>query len=550
MDREASRFRSWLTGPRIGVAFFVVSLLGVLRANAFALRPPQWLSPDEGYASAIGLRLVHDGGLPYVNAVSQRGPLMYWIYELVVRVGGTFDVRAIRWGGIFFTELLVVCAFVAARSLGSRLGAGVAALFVALNISVFTNPSWGLALNGEIIAMSFVLLSFAATALALRDGATRPTAWLAVAGVVGALAPFTKQSAAGHVAVCLVWICLAKAPMRQRATRAAAFSAGVLAVVAIVLAPYVASHSLSSFFYYFSTYGRSVYLAPTTSGDVAHVAFVYFIKRYNVFPFIACAAWLWRRGALPEWMLLANVAAAIPEAVFTGRGFGHYFLPYETLLAVTLGVTFESVGRAVPSFRDGGRAASIAALAILVVAWPKGPSLDASAEPAMPKSSFDPSTEPVGQWVAAHTSPGDRIFVWGFRGDIYSSAHRYPASRWVYTQYQAGFAPWVPQPLAVEETLVVSGSRESTIADLEETRCEIVVDAGGSLMNRYMTTYAFFKRYLDEHYCLADVVIGIPIYRRKHEDACAPIPDAPHAALFDMSMIPAWIEQEKRAEAP
>jgi hypothetical protein len=118
--------------------------------------------------------------------------------------------------------------------------------------------------------------------------------------------------------------------------------------------------------------------------------------------------------------------------------------------------------------------------------------------------------------IQAHTKPSQRLFVWGFRGQLYVSCARRPASRYVFTSFVAGFVPWFfNSTLEEENSHVVPGARDILLRELEQTKPPVIVDAGYSLAGRYMTRYPELARYLYDHYTLLNVVGNEFVYLRK-----------------------------------
>jgi hypothetical protein len=506
-------------------ALLLALSLGILaKAELAFVRPSLWLSMDEGYASALALRLLHHGGLPYVEGVSLRGPVMYWVYELAMRVGGPFDVCPIRVAGFVLASGVVIGAWAAARAYGSHAGAGLAALLVVLHLTGLWHSYDGLALNAELIALPMVLAAIVLVLRASRLSGRDAFVCAGFAGALSAAATFAKQNFAVHVLVALAYLVVAsQAPSRLRDGRVASFALGGLLASALVLAPYVVRGELGAFWYYFVRYGREVYLAPVRPRDVGHVFEVYFLVKGHLL-ILAVAAWLVvkRPAVVPpssQLLLLLNPAVAVAATIFTGRYFGHYFLEYDVLACVALGVAFERLGAKSGLITLAALTPALATLTLVL-----------QGRQRTRRMGFDDAfpaevQEPVGTWVAAHTAPDDEIFVWGFRGEIHTSARRWPASRFVYAQYVSGVVPWYVEPLTVQMTRVVPGSHAQLLRDLEASRAPIIVDAGHSLFDRYMVDYPDFAAYLDQHYCAAAVVSGTPIYRRRmpSEVAC----DAP-----------------------
>ncbi len=499
-------------------ALLLVLSLGILgKAELAYVRPSLWLSMDEGYSSALALRLLHHGGLPYVEGVSLRGPVMYWVYELAIRLGGPFDVFPLRVAGWVLASGVVIGAWAAARAYGSHAGAGLAALLVVLHLTGLWHSYDGLALNAELIALPMVLAAIVLVLRAAQQSGRDAYVSAGLAGALSAAAAFTKQNFAVHGVVALTYlIASSSAPQRVRDGRIAAFLVGALLIVALVVAPYVARGELGAFWYYFVRYGREVYLAPVRPRDVSHVFEVYFLVKGHLL-ILAVAAWLVvkRPAVVPpasQLLLLVNPALAVVATVFTGRYFGHYFLEYDVLACVALGVALERLGTKRGLIALAALAPALATLTLVLMGRQR-----------TRKMGFDDAfpaevREPVGAWVAAHTSPEDEIFVWGFRGEVHTSARRWPASRFVYAQYLSGVVPWYIEPIEVQMTRIVPGSHTQLLADLDASHAPIIVDDGHSLFDRYMVDYPDLAAYLDRSYCAAAIVSGTPIYRRRTPD--------------------------------
>jgi hypothetical protein len=174
----------------VGFALVTLACAAALRAQLFSFEPLMWLNTDEGYAAALATRLLDRGGLPYVDAISLRGPLMYWIYEVVLAVGRPESLAAIRFAGAAWTIALVLGVASIPAILGSPLAAGMASLICVSSLTVFWSPADGLAWNAEVIGLPFVL---AGTALAIAAVSRRPAerlSWLFGSGVLAGCAFF------------------------------------------------------------------------------------------------------------------------------------------------------------------------------------------------------------------------------------------------------------------------------------------------------------------------------------------------------------------------
>ena len=529
-----------------------LALALLVRAHQLYMAPVRWLNVDESYAGAIGLRILDPGGLPYVAGVSQRGPVMYWLYALALSIGGAFRVASIRYGALLFALATVVLVLAALLVLSAARGAALAALLVVWTMTAELPPADGLAWNGELIALPFVLGQVVLCAHALSGRARRPLLGLALAGALMALAVLSKQSFAGHGVVSLLWLALVLRPRRRLLLGVASFGGGALLVVCAVLGPYVATGHLGEFWYYFVRWGREVYMAPVSLADITGVVERRILLRL---PYVAllvlggvgavlAARRAARRGDRAEaaalWAALANAVVAIPGATFTGRDFGHYLLQTDVFVALLVGLVAGSLLRERRLPRP--RLVLAVALAACVLA---GVAIvvkqDAQLAALRRAPWFDvtvPARDPVSAWVRRNTAPSDRIFVWGFRADIHFNARRWPASRYVYALYPSGVSPWYLEPPATLQRRVAPHSHQILIDELEHTPARWVLDAGDSLLGRFMVDYPVLAAYLREKYCFERMLEYTPVYgslgpvsrlavyrrRAGPEQPCTPIP--------------------------
>ena len=310
-----------------------------------------------------------------------------------------------------------------------------------------------------------------------------------------------------------------------------------------VLSPYVVTHHLEDFWYYFVRYGREVYMAPVTLADVRSVLEKGVLRSFplNLFlaTFLLKATWFMRvrharHGRTWWFLLLGHVLISIPASTFTGRYFGHYFLQVDMFLTVgfalaLFGVCDDDDLRALrwQDLRLQPRIAMVSAAILGVVALPLLFSGQNRRYEELSRLEFFPLTiaahEPIGDWIRRNTDPDDRVFVWGLRGDVYLNANRKPASRFVYTLFPSGLVPWYDEPLHVQQARVVPGSQEALIADLEASRAEIIVDVGNSTLDRFMTHYPMLRAYIERNYCLEVVLRHPQMFRIKVPPATVPV---------------------------
>lgn len=502
------------------------------QCNAWLLRP--WVVPvsnDEGYIAAMALRMIRGHWLPYVDGVSQRGPLLYWISALFLRAGGIWTWLPMRVLGAAMAFAQVALSYALARTVSGPFAAGLSALVVTHLLAFELIPWDGMGVNGEPLGSVFALGAALALARAqLREGSERRhRALIVTAGALSACAMLSKQMFVVHALPLALWALLgpshsarARGDRRRDALR---FALGFAAPFAIVLSVYLASGNLRRFVYYFQQYGREIFMDPVTSGAV-RAAFRPQIERSLTLVLLLGLAWsallaravrapgpLRSRSRAVPLVLCANVVLGLCGALFTTRFFGHYFVQIIPWIALMIGALFARSDEAKPD-RARWIAVAMAALVLSVGLFARWRQIVRWRE--TDRWFQDPSDDPISRYVRESTRPEHTVFVWGFRAETYLSAERWPASRYVYTVYPAGVVPWFAATRAEMERRVVPGSREELLADLEQDKPELIVDAGRTMLDQYMYNYPVFRRYLDAHYCFIRYVDGEPIYRRRH----------------------------------
>jgi hypothetical protein len=571
---STSRRRAWLQRWGVAALGLVVALVVLSRAHLHFLVPyPTPVSNDEGYISAMVLRMLAGRWLPYVDGISQRGPVLYWLAAVAMKLGGRFTwvpLRVLSWALGLST---VGLSFALGAELFAPLAGAFAALLVAYFLGYELNPWDGLGYNGEVVAMQFALGAMLLVARAMRplaDGAEgddtrRRGRALVVAGALAALAGLSKQMTLIHAVPCALWIALGRVgdprTARERTRDLVRFVAGAAVPYALVLGLYAATGHLREFVYYYQRYGRDIFMAPVTAevyrDKVREQIDKYYlgIAAVAMVSLAALGRWLGRvfaqptgrwervRHEAPAAMALAQFVAGLVGACFTGRFFPHYFVQVFPLAGVLLGgVAAEYLGAAVTqegAAEAEGEGAAVSGApgwwraqlpALCAVLGATGLlTVSASAlarNVALRRVSDrwykDPRQDPIVRYVVEKSGPRDTVFVWGFRAEVHVSAGRMPASRYVYSVYPSGVVPWFPSTREQEDARQVPGAREQLLADLEATQPELVVDAGRSMNSRYMYNYPALRNYLDQHYCFLRYVDGEPVYRRRRGPTCPP----------------------------
>lgn len=495
---------------------------------------------DEAYASALAQRLL-EGEKLYHGAVSQRGPLMYYIFEVIAWLHGWDNIVALRcWAlGTCLVNLLLV--FYVGRLMSARV-ALVAFCVTAYALAFGVPPYDALALHGESMQMPALLLATATGAFAMSVTASRRrNVLLLVTGLTFGVAAAIKQSVALHPLALCLWLA-ADAHRNRRPLRSAIGPmAWLVGGIAFVLSMFVvhawANGTLHELYYYCVTYNRTVHLRPTTKiFPILTPLYQRLLEQPVFFLSVALVMGSWApelarraRAARRErslWPLLRGfgfrqyVFVHLVLALYAGtamlRFFPHYFLQAIPFLALSLGALVQRWFSGT-STRVYFRPLVSAGLAVVLLCSALA---TVFAERVDGRVMHDRTPQDAGKAIAAITSPDDKIFVWGFSPWLYQYSHRRPAGRYVFSTYVTGLVPWFWEKLSIEKARIVPGSVEALLGDLDREKPEIVVDAGSVMMARPMRSYAKTNEWLHAHYCFEFRLGAFDIYRRKH-DACA-----------------------------
>lgn len=518
---------------------------------------------DEGYEQAIAQRLLA-GETLYQGAVSQRGPVLYYIYALLARVTHWHSVLSVRWLAL---ACAVACLMMVYR-LGCDLlpeGAGViGAVGFSYALCFGAAPYDGIALNAELLLLPALLLGIWQGALSLRHPAgSRNRLWrLAVAGVSLAVAPCIKQTSGLHPFLLAAWLLLDA--RRHRTGRSllvrdlAVFAIAASVIPLVVVIQLASAGSLHRFLYYGFTYNAQVHVHPTNDPFERAGAVLHELIEHPLFLSSAAIVILFTLGLQAlrvanvgaqeksdpwrsnERFLAANLLVAFVGSVGPPQTFVHYFLPTFPLLALLVGALAARC-----SDRVRGQPVLFPLLGAFCLAWT-----------IIALGLFKERMHEAGRvahgaavTAAAHeverlTRPEDSVFVWGFSPWLYGYSHRRPSTRFEFMTYVTGFVPWFYGALPLEAGRVVPDSMDELMEDLANDPPRLVIDAGSVQIARSMRAYARPADWLHQNYCFEERVGPFDLYARKVEGQrcatdCFPTM-APIVSYFDLPMAVPW----------
>jgi 4-amino-4-deoxy-L-arabinose transferase-like glycosyltransferase len=438
---------------------------------------PFW-NPDEGYLATEARMLAH-GGTLYVDVVDRKPPLLPWLYQGAFALFGSDSLWPLRVLAVLaWLATALLTASIARRRWGGSAGT-VAGLFTVL-LGVALAPE-----DTQVATFEVFMLPATAAAFWCADRKR----W-AGAGLATALAAMVKQT--GGVVLLPVLYLLWRNDRRPGAALRLLLAA-VLPVVALALL----TGPRNFLFWVVSGSGDYASLDGAWATALGRAVGNAGIMLAAVVPALVLLS-RWLRVSLREdadvWLWLGGSVLG----VVTGfHFFGHYYLQLVPPLALLCAGALHRVGE--PRWTRLALAWTAVAAAVFVALG-----LTASTYSVR-------RVQTVAQAVDAHSTPDQRVLVWGMHPEIYWLADRLPASRYLTAGLLTNFAggrdgrgvgvqkavagSWTTfeqEVAAHPPTLVVDDSQGAPYApaavppirDLLAARYERVGGAGGAVIYR------------------------------------------------------------------
>jgi 4-amino-4-deoxy-L-arabinose transferase-like glycosyltransferase len=470
-----------------------------------ALLSPKALDDEQVYA-VVAREMLH-GGRPYLDAVERKPPLLFLLYEQVLRLGD-HDWFALHLFAVLWTLATMAALYLIARRLFDRTTGYWAAFLYALFVAWADYRS--LALNGELLMN---LPAMAAVAIAFGRGSSRWRPELLLSGALVALAFLLKQPS-GIVAPVLGLFLLLPAYRQERQIsggfallHAAPLTIGFTVVFAIT-GLWLWHDGILYQAVYWTVLDHGVPRGPTTwpfwrgallrGGFFALSALPLILgTAESVLPGLR-ARRIWR-GLTAEYLgLLMLLVGSLIGVAAGGQFLYHYFLQLIPPLCLLAAPIFTEVWRqelrphlALPPRPVLGTWLALLTALFLTVDVLGVATHDKPGEAAI--------------YVRDHSATTDRIFVWG-QGDrftgYYLDAERRPATRYIATYPLTGhiFGVWDP---AVNTTpRILAGAWDSLRVDFERHPPRYIINTDGIFQPPAypISSYTFLSRYMAQYY--------------------------------------------------
>ena len=483
--------------------FLVAFSLIALALLTLFLRQPVFgniqCNPDVA-ATAYASRNLERGGVIYDKCIETKPPGAYIVYAVMFSVFGE-DMRGVYGASFLFHFLTALFLFLLGRRMHS-IGAGLAAAYLYTFHSVSFGCS-GLCPNFE----TWTMLPVSAGFYFLWRGQNGRSGYIILAGVCGATAVLFKQTAIFFPLAAIPLLYLDRKGLPDRRARIvetgtdliyALIGAAIPAVA--VLGFFAARDGLSPLFQALAPGATAGYAGSTSISFIKEgiAASVPYLLWHSITLITLASAIFWAplfiaddsekpRHERARRVIITWLVAAILSVVAGTKFYDHYFIVLMPPLALAAG--YSAIRLAVDASSRRILTALIAAFVVLSapvdmalelkVAWKA--LQERTTDQGLDYRTMDDlhwskaelvrtwrwslEMERVGNCIAKHTQPNDRIFVWDYIPGVYWYANRTsPTRHYMYFEVAInlprGHGAW-----HTREDFVVQKNREEMMSD-------------------------------------------------------------------------------------
>ncbi|MEY2544661.1 MAG: hypothetical protein QOE81_2122 [Verrucomicrobiota bacterium] len=394
---------------------------------------------DETVYSVVANEIV-DGGRPYADAVERKPPLLFWTYAAVFDAAGKYNWRALHIVALAWTLLTMAGLYLIGSTLFDRSTGLVAALLYGIFQPWATCKN--LAFNGELL-MNLPIAWAWAIAFRRSSSVLRPE--LVVSGALLCFGFLLKQPAAIAAVPLGIYLLLPS----YRDARGLTRSQSIVQAALLTIGFFGTLGLISLLLWKQSIFRDATYW---TIGDHA-IRHMFWNKGIMTsLEFAGCClplligAVLSNRTGYGMWVgksaertaLVGLIIASTVGVIAGSRFYPHYYIQLVLPLALFAAPFFARLWSGeIKMHNPMWPTVTYAWIGLTVVGFLIGnfASADFRAGPGQ-----------TGQYLLEHSTPTDRIFVWGHRAKIYLDAQRPPACRYITTFPLTGYLFGAPVP--------------------------------------------------------------------------------------------------------
>lgn len=502
--------------------FWLIIILTILTRIPVLIFPKA--IDDERIYSVVAIEMIH-GGLPYLDAIERKPPLLFWTYETILRIGGDYN-----WYWLHFAGLLwVLMSMLGLYFIGKLLFDKSAGLIAALLYSIFV--SWAhwrnLALNGEMLMNLPIIWGIYFTFKNSKRGRIPE---LLIAGALLCCGFLLKQPAAIMAVPMGLYLLSPYYRKNNNFSRITTVQHAfyltfgyftLLALVAFVL--HLQGNLEEAYYWIFKNFKAPHGITDPVfwkRGILTALAYVGACGPLVVGSYWSIKLFFSKKnnfGAGKEaefYALIGLTAAAIVGLACPGRFYLHYYLQLTPILCLLTAPFFANIWNEKEACSAWWLFKPVVLknwLALTVAGFLISHSISIYENWGIGE---------CGKYVKEHTKPDDKVFVWGQDAHAYLDAKRRPAARYVATYPLTGYV--FGSPLTEDTSYdtsyrIVPGSWENLREDLMETMPVVIIDNEGCKpVPRYpMSEFPFIQRIVEDCFELEQAFPDGIVYRRK-----------------------------------
>ncbi len=478
---------------------FRFAVLGIILLTV-AIRLPSLVHPQpidsEAMYSVVANEIV-DGGRPYIDAVERKPALLFWTYAAVFKVAGKFNWKALHIVALVWTLCAMAGLYLISSELFDRNTGLIAALFYGVFQSWWTWKT--LAFDGEMLMNLPIIWAWS---IAFRRSSSRLRPELFAAGALLGAAFLLKQPAAIAAVPLGIYLLLPSYRTSRSLTRtnsiiqATMLTLGFFAAVGLVTIVLWNQGILRDAFYW-TIANHDIPHVFWEKGILLTLAFIGVCLPLVVGAIMACRGKneIWAARTAERTALFGLLAASAIGVAAGARFYAHYYvqlIPPLALLAAPYyaRLWFRTIQPPHWLLRPAATYAWLAltVIALSIVHW----------------TGLAPRWAPseAGQYLSTHSSPDDRIFVWGQTAKMYLEARRRPACRYITTFPLTGLIFGGLFPGVDTRNRIVPGAWENLQHDFAKHSPTYIVDvqADPKMAPYPVKNFPILAKLLAEHY--------------------------------------------------
>ena len=512
------------------IFFWMIPIAAVLiiRLPYFGL---QTMNSDEGLYASVA-RAMQRGGIPYRDAWDHAAPGIFYLYRFIFSIFGDWNMTAVRVIAFLAhagSALIIGLEF--RRTYGAFYGA-VSATIIAVAISAY--------LPSDVIAAlteTFMLPPLLYVAVMLLRWKDDNKLNIVLAGVFCAISIWFKIRALIMILSLMLGVILARSLSSKTVVKDSAVCVKIMiiALVAyfIMILPLLLRGGWDSYWsmyinyniyymqagvydeYFISGLGRTLFQWATPNLIILALAIFGYINLLRRTEYYG-------KGIFLTTGLVAGILIGTAGA----RLFGHYFIPLFAFIGwgaaegvVIIFSKFQNVGL------NGWRKIIVAGTVVtLIVIIPTyyfhGFAYSSRIEMLQKGVRMGNKFPHLIDKIHDNSSTSDQIWVWGFAPEIYVSARRDCANRFINCNYLVGLIPWVnvsPQIDTSSESVL--NSLNLLKADMQNNLPELIVDvsvADYQFWGKYpLSSRPALEYFIKSNYIAIGVYNSFMLYKKK-----------------------------------